>query len=106
MQYIMRYYVPFKKNADFRRWLLDNEKAIAENQPEGWTYLGTWFTCRQFGKYDCETRYELDDYDTLGADWGNETNQQLMREWLEFIDLNRASETYLMKSAHDVIVFE
>jgi hypothetical protein len=88
------------------KWLLENESLIKDNAPEGWTYLGTWFTVRGLGTYECESRWELDDYDSLGAGWGNETYQRLIREWREFIDLARNGETYLMKSAADVSVFE
>lgn len=106
VQYVMRYHVPFTKSADFRRWIVDNEKALADNQPEGWVYLGTWFTVRGFGKYNCESRWEIDDYSTLGTGWGNETNQKLTREWIDFSDLGRDSETYLLKSATDIRIFE
>jgi hypothetical protein len=106
MQYVMRYQLKPMVQAEFHQWVTENESELATNAPEGWTYLGTWFTVRGFGQYDCETRWELDDYGALGAGWGNETYQQLMREWMEFADLARDSETYLMKSAADVYVFE
>jgi len=106
MQYIMRYYLKPLKSAEFQKWVLENESLLAENTPEGWTYLGTWFTVRGFGRYGCETRWELDDYAVLGAGWGNETSQQLTREWTEFVDLGRDGEHCLMKSAADVSVFE
>ena len=104
MQYINRYYLKPLKGTEFREWLLENEPLIAENAPAGWTYLGTWFTVMGFGKYDCETRYEIDDYGTLGAGFGNETYQRLMLEWMEFIDLTQAGETYLMKSSTDISI--
>jgi hypothetical protein len=106
MQYIMRYHLKPLKAPEFQKWLLENEPLIAENEREGWTYLGTWFTVRGLGRYGCETRWELDDYAALGAGWGNETTQRLTREWIEFVDQSRDGETYLMKSTSDVSVFE
>lgn len=106
MQYIMRYDLKPLKSPEFHTWLLENESLLAGNTPEGWTYLGTWFTVRGFGRYGCETRWELDDYAALGAGWGNEISQRLTREWMEFVDLSRDDEHYLMKSAADVSVFE
>ena len=104
MQYIIRYNLKPLKATEFREWLLKNESLIAENTPEGWTYLGTWFRVRGFGKYQCESRHEIDDYGALGADFGNETYQRLMLEWMEFIDLTQAGETYLMKSSTDISI--
>ena len=106
MQYIVRFHLKPRQSPAFRKWLLENESLLKENAPEGWTYAGTWFTVRGFGRYDCETRWELDDYDALGAGWGNETYQRLMREWMEFADLARDGERSLMKSTADVRVFE
>jgi hypothetical protein len=106
MQYIMRYHLKPMEEAAYKQWLEANSAAIRENAPEGWTYVGTWFTVRGFGQYEVEDRWELDDYAALGAGWGNETFQQLVREWWEFGDQNRDGEVYLMKSAADVWIFE
>jgi hypothetical protein len=105
MQYIVRYQLkPMQGNA-YQEWLLKNESAMKESESEGWTYLGTWFTVRGFGRYDCEARWELDDYDALGAEQ-TEANLRLMLESLEFIDLARDMETCLMKSTADVRIAE
>jgi hypothetical protein len=106
MQRIVRYHLKPMQAPAFQRWALEKESLIQENAPEGWTYVGIWFTVLGFGRYDCEIRWELDDYDALGAGWGNETFQQLGREFFDFVDMGRDSETYLMKSAADVAVFE
>ena len=102
MQYVTRYNLKPDKESEFRQWVLDNSSAIAENAPDGWSYLGTWFTVRLFGQYECESRWEIDDYAALGAGFGNEIMQRLWREWMEFSDLSRDSEGCLMKSAEDV----
>ena len=106
MQYIVRYQLKPMQAPAFHKWLAENEASIKENAPQGWAYLGTWFTVRGFGRFQCETRWELDDYGDLGTGWGNETYQRLMREWLEFSDQTQDGETYLMKSAAEVSVFE
>jgi hypothetical protein len=106
MQYVTRYHLKPLKVAEYRQWLLDNESLLAEHAPEGWTYLGTWFTVMGFGKFECESRWEVDDYGALGSGWGDETYQRLMREWMEFYDQSRDDENYLMKSTTEVNVFE
>lgn len=106
MQYVSRYHLKPLKATEYRQWLLENESLWAEHAPEGWTYLGTWFTVMGFGKYGCESRWELDGYGALGTGWGDETNQRLMREWMEFADDTRDGENYLMKSTAEVNVFE
>jgi hypothetical protein len=104
MQYVARYDIkPWKAEA-FRAWLEENEATYADNAMEGWTYLGTWGTVHQLGRFDCETRWELDDYASLGADWGNETFQKLQLEWWEFIDQSRDMETSIMKSVSAVSI--
>jgi hypothetical protein len=77
--------------------------APGQRQPScRWTYVGTWFTVRGFGQYDCEVRWELADYAALGSGFGTEAFQQAMLEAQEYIDSSRGGETYLMKSAADI----
>jgi hypothetical protein len=106
VQYIVRYQLKPLQSPAYKTWLQENEALLKENAPEGWAYVGTWFTVRGFGHYQCESRWEVDDYGSLGAGWGNETFQRLMRDWMEFANQLQDSETYLMKSAADVDVFE
>jgi hypothetical protein len=82
----------------------ENETAFAESTPEGWTYLGTWGIVYQFGQYDFETRYELDDYASLGVGFGSEAQQRLMIEWMEFVDQARPGESCLMKRVSDLTI--
>jgi hypothetical protein len=105
MQYIVRFYVLPGKANDMKAWLEENEAAYAQNAPEGWTYLGTWGSVRFFGVYDFESRWELEDYATLGEGWGNETFQRLQQEWLEFIDQARPMRADLMKSVSVINIF-
>jgi hypothetical protein len=103
MQYVMRYDVEVKRSEEYRTWLLEKEQSFKESDRPGWEYLGTWFTVMGFGAYQAETRWEVDDYAALGAAM---TDQGLERfkEWIGFIDQGRPIETYLMKSATDVII--
>ena len=105
MQYINRFNVLPHKSEAFRDWLKKNDKLLHEGMPEGWQYLGTWFTVRGFGRYDCEMRYELDDYATLGGDFGSDA---LQLAWLEILDsfAPNQGETYLMKSAEDILIMK
>jgi hypothetical protein len=106
MQFIQRYNLKPFKMGEFLEWMKENEKALAENAAEGWTLLGTWFSVRGFGQHDCETRWEIEGYETLGSDFGNEQMRKLSLEWMEFTDQHRPGETYLVKSTSEVIVME
>lgn len=50
----MRYHLEPMQTPAYHKWLLGNEALVKDNTPEGWTYLGTWFTVRGFGSYECE----------------------------------------------------
>ena len=105
MQYIQRYNLKPRMSGAFRDWLKKNEQILRDGQPEGWTYLGTWFTVREFGHYQCETRYELQDYADLGSGFGSEVLQKVLPEWLDMLT-DESGETYLMKSTEEVIIME
>jgi len=105
MQYINRFNVLPHKSEAFRECLKKNDKLLHEGMPEGWQYLGTWCTVRNFGRYDCEMRFELDDYAALGADFGSDALQQAWLEIFDFIAPNQG-ETYLMKSSEDIIIMK
>jgi hypothetical protein len=62
------------------------------------------FTVRGFGQFDCEIRWELADYAALESGFGAATFQQALLETQEYIDSSGGGETYLMKSAADVLV--
>ena len=65
MEYIVRFRLKPNKAEEFRQWLLDNHDKLVATMPEGWTYLGTYFTLRGFGEYHCRSRWELTDYGAL-----------------------------------------
>jgi hypothetical protein len=103
VQYIFRYDVKQKRSEAFRAWLITNVDALQASAQEGWTYLGTWFTVHGFGSYQVETRWEVEDYSSLGGGFG-EDETRLIVEWMEFVDDGRPTEAYLMKSAADVLI--
>ena len=104
MQKIDRYHLKPQKAEAYREWLIKNDQAFRDHAPEGWTYLGTWFTVQGFGSYPVESRWEIDDYASLGSGFGD-AFQELMREWSEYGDETR-HKSYLMKSATDVAILE
>ncbi len=104
MQYIVRYDVAPNQAAEFKQWLLDNDQALRDHQPDGWEYLGTWFTVMGFGRHHVESRFEVADYADLGSGFGDEELQKLQLEWFDFVEAGIPGETYLMKSATDVQV--
>ena len=104
MQYVTRYSLKPAKAGAFRQWLSDNATLLAKEAPEGWTYLGTWFTVRGLGRYDCESRWELTDYSALGAGFGTEAYQNAVLAFLEFVDTSIPGEATLMKSTTDIAI--
>ena len=105
MQYIIRYDVKPKASESFRSWLVERSDDFQNHARSGWTYLGTWFTVQGFGSYGTETRWEVEDYGALGAEH-DATGVQLINEWMDFVDHGRPIETYLMKTAEDVIIID
>jgi len=76
MQYVVRYNLKTGKAAEYRQWLLDNADNFSRGDRQGWRYLDTHFTVMGFGDYDCETRWQVDDYAALGSPM-TETGQDL-----------------------------
>lgn len=104
MQIVYRGNIRDGKSAEYVEWLRQNAKLMADNTPDGWTYLGTWITVQGLGDYDAEARFEIDDYGALGAGWGSETYQRLLRENMDFLE--PSFKATLMKSPTDVQVLE
>lgn len=86
LEYVFRFSVDRGKQNEFVEWLKANEADLKEHTRPGWTYLGTWMTVGGFGDYSGETRYELEDYGSLGEGWGDDTAQRLLSEFLAHVD--------------------
>lgn len=107
MEYVYRHSVRPGKAGEYRDWLQKNAQAIQDTASEGWTYLGTWFDLRGFGRHDAEARWQIDDYSALGAGFGNEEGLRLMGElFMEYIDHNHKPEAVLLKSVSEVVIAE
>lgn len=104
LQYVYRYNIQFKKGEAYRDWLKANDAALHEHQAPGWTYLGTWFSVRLFGEFGCESRFELESYESLGTGFGDDESQRLVREQTEFVDYSVKPVAGLYKSWSDVNV--
>jgi hypothetical protein len=103
LQYVFRYSVKPGMAGEFNQWLLDNHEGLRDHLPDGWHYLGTWFSVRGFGAHDCEVRYELDDYAAPGEGFGDEVSVGLLKEFFEkYQDSARPTEAYLLRAAGDV----
>lgn len=87
MQVVYRFRIKPEKQEAYVQWLRDNEDNLRNHTRDGWAYLGTWFVLQNLGDYDAESRWELDDYSAFGSDFGDETAQRLINEFLsDFLD--------------------
>ena len=87
LEYVYHYNVHLEKAGAYRDWLIANNTALHEHQPPGWTYLGTWFSVRGFGDFHCESRFQLEDYVSLGSGFGDDESQRLSRALFDdFLD--------------------
>lgn len=105
MEIIYRYNIKEKKAAEYVRHIAENEQALRDKAPEGWTYLGTFFTVQGLGEYDCEQRWELDSYSHLGVGWGHDdTWDRLIAEGTDYVE--GSVRATVAKTAHEVAVLE
>lgn len=105
MEIAYRFNIKEKKAGEYIQHIIDNERILREQAPEGWTYRGTFFTVQGLGEYDCEQRWELDSYAHLGTGWGHdEAWDQLIATGTGYIDGQVRST--VMKLAHEVAVLE
>ncbi len=103
MQYVYRYSIKPGKVTEHLEWIRKNRQVFQDHAPEGWTYLGTWFTVQGFGPHDAESRWELEDYGSLGTGFGDEENQRLLAEFIsEYQDDVNRPQVSLMKSMDEV----
>ncbi len=98
MEYIVRFRLKPKKAGEFRQCLLDNHAKLETAIPEGWKYLGTYFTVRGFGDHQCESRWEIANYGALDHSF----TDPIHREVSEFIDESYPMTSTLLKSVADV----
>jgi hypothetical protein len=82
-----------------------NEQVLRERAPEGWTYLGTFFTVHGLGDYDAQQRWGLADYANLGTAWGHdEVWDRVLVESMAFVD--GSARATVVKSTDEVGILE
>jgi hypothetical protein len=97
---IVHFNVKEGKNNEFKKWILDNEKEYAQSLPEGWEYLGCYYTVFHMGRRDWQIRYRIDSmaaYDRMRAN-ENEKFDKLLSKIYEFIDPQILMEIEVIKS--------
>lgn len=103
LEWTIRYNIKTGRVVEFRDWLSANDAGLREHVAPGWTYIGTLFSVRGFGDYDCETRYGVASYEALGSGFGGDEGQRLLRElYVEFIDWSTRPQVSLFRSAGEV----
>jgi len=93
-QKIVHFNVKEGKSNDFREWMLKHQEEFAESLPNGWTYLGCYFTVFHMGRHEWQIRYEIDAlgaYDTLRA-YKNDVFNELLAQIYDFINPNTSIE--------------
>ena len=107
LEYIYRFSVKPGKMTDFLAWLDDNEAGMDEHSPPGWRFAGAWFVVRGFGTYDCEFRFDLDGYASLGAGFGDAENVARLGEFFgEFVDHTHRPAAVLLKTRDNLSIVE
>ena len=105
MQIVFRYRIRRERAHEFVAWLHENKDDFVAHPRDGWTYEGTYFVVQTLGDYDAESRWNLADYAALGSDFGDETAQRLLREFLtEWVDDRHPMRASLLKSQDEVSI--
>ena len=107
LEYVYRFSVKPGRMGDFLGWLDENEAGFNEHAAPGWEYLDSWFAVRGFGRYDCEFRYRLDGYGSLGTGFGDDENIARLNDFFsEFLDYSHRPEAVLLKTRDTLQVVE
>ncbi len=102
MEIIYQFNLKEGKTGEYVEFVAKNEQKLKELSPEGWTYLGTFFTVQALGEYDVQQRWDIADYDSLGKSWGfDETYDRLIVEGISYIKDAEVRAT-VVKSADEV----
>ena len=98
-QKIVHFNVKEGQNNAFREWILKHQDAFAKSLPDGWKYLGCYFTVFHMGRREWQIRYEIDAlaaYDTLRA-YQNAAFNELLAQIYTFINPNTPIEIEVVK---------
>ena len=103
------------KEEAHQKWLIENDKRIAQAQPKGTRYIGTFATVfsSEKGAGGYRSLFELDSYGAMdaGAALNKDPKSELgkvYREWSVFWDYDLAApwSSTLMKDVNDVSLFD
>ncbi len=106
--------VPKGKSREFQEWLRENEKALAQEAPEGWEYVGTYAVVVSTEKEsgDCRQLWRHHSYAAMDA-WAAEMRKdtpfaRLVDEMgKRFVDQDRGarSSQTIMKAVIDASIW-
>jgi hypothetical protein len=102
MQVVTRFHILPGKENELRKWTLEKEKEGIPNAP-GWKYLGTYFTSMGFGRFDMETRNEIENYAAIDS-WRENPDApwiKLEKEVAQFTDFSRPYEITILREASE-----
>ncbi len=86
LEYVFRFSVDKGRQSEFMDWIRENQDRMEQHNRPGWAYLGTWVTVGGFGNYTGESRWSLDNYESLGSGWGDEIAVELGSQFFSMID--------------------
>lgn len=95
------------KAGELQEWVEENEDALAEHSPEGWTYRGSYFTVHNVGPFDAAVMWEIDNYADLDTarEHDDETYVELIREVQDFF-IAGSTDTIILREAGDTRIVE
>jgi hypothetical protein len=111
MYWVQSYFLKQNKGPEFQKWLQSEEaKSLhaAVERETGLRYMGTFWAILGFGKYDCEDWFEAPNWATLDKIRDSEAMGKIYQRFFELdvVDFSRPSETRMLRSTSDVLVFE
>lgn len=92
---------------EFKEWVQENEEALAESAPDGWTYRGSYFAVHNMGPFDAGVMWEIEKYGDLDTarEHDDETQENLIREAQDFL-MSGSGETIILREAGDTHIVE
>jgi hypothetical protein len=82
--YVFRYNLRPEAGAEYKQWLVDHSNG--RSQQTGWTYVGTFCDVMGLGRYDYETRWELNNHGSVNTRPLDAETERRMQERLPFIE--------------------
>ena len=109
------YTVKIGQEEAHQKWLIKNDQRIAQSQPKGTRYIGTFAAVlsseKNAGGY--RSLYEMDSYGAMDAQAAlnkdpNSEFGKVLREWSAFFDNDLAApwSSTLMKDVNDATIFD